>query len=216
MKSRKQKLVRHQRHQDILNAAIKEFALHGFKGTSSQSIADRAGLSKQQLHYYIDGKEELYEKILIDIYNEWVEIFNIRDKQLTAEEVLSEYIRKKLEFSFQFPDNSKIFTSEVLRGAPVLKDMISEQSEQMKLATKTIDQWIRRGEIEPIDPMHLFFVIWGTTQYYADYDLIIKLQLDKKKFSKSDQDYIINEITSFILRGCGIKTSKDVLLKSIK
>ncbi|MDO8776717.1 MAG: helix-turn-helix domain-containing protein, partial [Burkholderiaceae bacterium] len=43
-------------------AAIAEFSENGLKGTSTQAIAARAGLTKPQLHYYIKGKEELYEE----------------------------------------------------------------------------------------------------------------------------------------------------------
>jgi len=43
----------------IRAAAIAEFSRNGLKGTSTQAIAERAGLTKPQLHYYIKGKEEL-------------------------------------------------------------------------------------------------------------------------------------------------------------
>src|SRR3982751_1000027 len=49
----------------IRTAAVAEFSLHGLKGTSTQAIAARAGLTKPQLHYYIPGKEELYEELLM-------------------------------------------------------------------------------------------------------------------------------------------------------
>ena len=37
----------------IREAAIAEFSRHGFKGASTKAIAERAGLTKPQLHYYI-------------------------------------------------------------------------------------------------------------------------------------------------------------------
>ena len=35
----------------IRDAAIAEFNRHGFKGASTKAIAERAGLTKPQLHY---------------------------------------------------------------------------------------------------------------------------------------------------------------------
>ena len=59
----------------IFEAAIEEFANKGFEGASTQSIAQRAGLTKPQLHYYIESKEELYKNILLTILEDWNQIF---------------------------------------------------------------------------------------------------------------------------------------------
>lgn len=47
---------------DIMQAAIVEFSENGFPATSTQAIAERAGLSKAQLHYYIVGKDSCTKK----------------------------------------------------------------------------------------------------------------------------------------------------------
>jgi hypothetical protein len=41
----------------IRDAAIAEFSQNGLKGTSTQAIAERAGLTKPQLHYYIKARK---------------------------------------------------------------------------------------------------------------------------------------------------------------
>ena len=61
--------------EQIREAAITEFSLHGFKGASTQAIAERAGLTKPQLHYYIKGKDELYEELLFSVLHGWSEAF---------------------------------------------------------------------------------------------------------------------------------------------
>ena len=43
--------IRQQNTLVILEAAEQEFAANGYKGTSMQAIADRAGLPKANLHY---------------------------------------------------------------------------------------------------------------------------------------------------------------------
>ena len=43
----------------IVEAAIQEFADNGLKGTSTQAIADCAGITKTKLNYHTSSKEEL-------------------------------------------------------------------------------------------------------------------------------------------------------------
>ena len=33
-----------------------------------------------------------------------------------------------------------------------------------------IRRWTAEGRLNPVDPHHLIFAIWATTQHYADFD----------------------------------------------
>ena len=44
----------------IIAAAEEVFALKGFKGATTQEIADLAGLPKANVHYYFKTKKDLY------------------------------------------------------------------------------------------------------------------------------------------------------------
>ena len=33
-----------------------------------------------------------------------------------------------------------------------------------------IEGWIAAGRMAPVEPKHLFFIIWAATQTYADFD----------------------------------------------
>lgn len=58
----------------ILDAALDEFAAHGFRDASLNRIIAAAGISKGSMYYYFDGKEDLYihviraglEQLLVD------------------------------------------------------------------------------------------------------------------------------------------------------
>ena len=47
----------------ILEAAVAEFAAHGYAGARIASIATRAGVNQQLISYYFDGKEGLYRAL---------------------------------------------------------------------------------------------------------------------------------------------------------
>ena len=37
-----------------------------------------------------------------------------------------------------------------------------------------IRRWTAEGRLAPVDPYHLIFMIWATTQHYADFDVQIR------------------------------------------
>src|SRR5689334_9183112 len=49
--------------QQLMDAAVIEFAAHGFGGARVSEIATRAGVNKQLISYYFGGKRGLYQTI---------------------------------------------------------------------------------------------------------------------------------------------------------
>jgi len=50
----------------ILDAALDEFAAHGYRGASLNRIISNAGVSKGSMYYYFDDKEDLYTHVIRD------------------------------------------------------------------------------------------------------------------------------------------------------
>lgn len=99
---------------------------------------------------------------------------------------ISNYLHRKLELSRTFPRESRIFANEILQGAPRITDLIEgELKELVEEKAKLIRIWIDQGKIAPIDPYHLLFSIWATTQHYADFDVQVKAILSEDKDSES-------------------------------
>ncbi len=44
-----------------------------------------------------------------------------------------------------------------------------------------IQSWIDQKKLNPVDPHHLIFAIWSTTQHYADFDIQVKAVLGDRK-----------------------------------
>ncbi|OMH28455.1 TetR/AcrR family transcriptional regulator [Motiliproteus sp. MSK22-1] len=200
--------IRRERKAAILAAAEKAFALNGFKGTSTSSIAKAAGLGKAQLHYYFPSKSDLYQELLLSIMEQW----NCTLENITAEddpaEVLREYICAKLRLSWDRPELSKIFAGEVLRGAPVLQEYCFEQ-QRAWLAHKSdvFKCWIDAGKMDPIDPVQLIFMIWSVTQHYADYQAQVLGLMNQKALSEEHFVCVSEQVVQIIFKGCGIDAS---------
>ena len=64
--------IRRENERAILEAAEKVFAEAGFGGATMQLIADMAGLPKANLHYYFATKEDLYRRVVQQIFEIWL------------------------------------------------------------------------------------------------------------------------------------------------
>lgn len=188
----------------IREAAIAEFGRHGFKGASTKAIAERAGLSKPHLHYYITSKEELYEELLYAVLNGWSGAFAFDSASDDPKQVLSLYVRKKLDYALDNPGLSRIFTSEVLGGGHNLGRYwpVAVKSTQKKV--DVINRWIAEGRMRPLDARLLLMQIWGMTQHHADYAVQVQVMLGLAPDEALDREPIARELTTFVLLGCGL------------
>lgn len=191
----------------IRSAAIAEFSLHGLKGASTQAIAARAGLTKPQLHYYIPGKEELYEELLMQVLHDWKVVFSFEDHAGAPGAVLGDYIRKKLDHAFDNPEISRIFTREVLDGGRNLERYWPNARLWTQKKVDIINGWIARGLMRPLDPRLLLQHIWAMTQYHADYALQARVMMGVGTETAIDREQVARELIAFVLGGCGIQTA---------
>ena len=89
---------------DILLHAVKMFAECGYEGTSIASIAEQVGLSKQNLLYYFSNKQSLYQRVLDDVLDAWLDrMDSLADETREPQELLRLYIQAKLRFSREQP-----------------------------------------------------------------------------------------------------------------
>lgn len=188
----------------INEAAIEVFAREGINGATTQAIADSAGLSKAQLHYYIDTKDALYRQVLHDILVDWIRVFGNVDESLGPRKVLADYIRRKMQFSFEQPLRSRIFAAEMMRGGPVALQLMDGRWRSTWASDTLIRHWIQRGLMAPVDPMAFLFHIWAITQFYAEQAEQVRLMAPGKLDSAEGREWLIDEVTTQIFRMGGM------------
>lgn len=198
--------IRQKNEQAIIQAAEDEFARHGFKGTSMNTIALKAGLPKANLHYYFTNKLGLYIAVLSNIIELWDSTFNALSVDDDPGEALSQYIRTKMEFSRRTPQASRIFAMEVISGGTCLTEYFSaDYREWFRGRAAVFQAWIAAGKMDPVDPVHLIFLLWGSTQHYADFATQICQVTGRSRLTKQDMEDASNNLIHIILKGCGIK-----------
>ena len=192
----------------IMVAAEKVFAEAGFGGATMQLIADVAGLPKANLHYYFPTKEALYRRVVQDIFQVWLKAADIFDQASGPVEGIGAYIDAKMEISRRHPAGSKVWASEVMHGAPVIQDYLETTWEQWTKGRITVIQsWIDRGLMAPIDPRHLLYMVWATTQHYADFGHQIETLNNSEPLTDAQWQAATDSVKTIILKGIGAKSA---------
>ncbi|WP_299202782.1 TetR family transcriptional regulator C-terminal domain-containing protein [uncultured Amphritea sp.] len=206
-KPRRRSRIREGHENKILSVAEHLFSQNGFNGTALETIAEKAGMSKQNLIYYFSSKEVLYQQVLKNILDMWVEKMALLD-QLgeNPKQMLRNYIRGKVELSRSNPNASKVFAIEIINGAPYLKEYLkSHLTPALDADVKLVKEWIADGIMDDVDPYHLFFMIWSSTQTYADFSSQISISLGKEKLQDDDFDNATEFLTHLVIKGLGMK-----------
>ncbi len=185
----------------ILQAAIAEFAEKGLDGATTQGIADRAGITKTKLHYHIDSKEELYTEALAQVMNTWNELFHGLDMSTGPKTFLTAYIRRKVAHAVAHPEEVRLFTGEIIRGAPYLSAKWEQSRTATRQAAEVIQGWVTAGLIRPVDPMLLQFNLWAMTEHYALHQAEARFMLGLAEDAAPDIDAIADSITALVLHG---------------
>ena len=196
--------IRAQNETLILQAAEKVFAEAGFGGATMQLIADVAGLPKANLHYYFATKEELYRRVVQNIFEIWLHAADSMDGADDPAEGIGAYIEAKMEISRRHPNGSKVWASEVMHGAPVIQDYLETTlRDWTRGRAALIQRWIDEGKMAPVDPEHLLYMLWATTQHYADFGHQIETLNGGRPLDDLQWQTTKNSVKSMILRGIG-------------
>lgn len=159
----------------ILEAALNVFSQAGFRGATLDQIARASGLSKPNVLYYFRSKEAIHNTLLAELLDNWLDPLRALDANGDPIEEIMSYVLRKLEMARTMPRESRLFANEIVQGAPrilseisgALKDLVDEKA-------AVIRGWSEAGKVARLDPYHLIFSIWATTQHYADFDVQVR------------------------------------------
>ena len=157
--------------QEILRAAMGEFAEHGVGGARIEAIAERAGVNKKLIYYYFDGKDALFLAVLEQTYAD----IRAAERELHLEALPPlQSLEKLVAFTWRHylahPEFLALLNSENMLGAGHLKR--SRRIRQMNsplidALADVLSRGEQSGELRPgIDPMQLYVSIAGLAYFY--------------------------------------------------
>ena len=198
--------IRRSNVEKILLGAEKVFAEKGFAGTAMADIAAQVQLPRSNLHYYFSTKTDLYSAVLLGLLEVWKQDALCFETYDDPRLVLSSYIRAKKHHSRTRPHGSKVWANEMIHGAPTLGLALDASLyDWAKIKEAKIRQWVQDKRILPVEPSSLLYMIWASTQHYADFDHQVMIINDHQPLSDIQFERAVQTVTSVILRGIGLE-----------
>jgi AcrR family transcriptional regulator len=141
---------------NILEAAKKVFIVHGFDGTSMQTIANEAGINKSLLHYYFRSKEKLFAAVFSYAFQNFVpQIQEILNSDISIfikiERIVAEYIDMLMKNEF-IP---AFILHEINRNPDGILAIMQGNGLNPEFFIRQFAVEIEKGNIRPADPRHL-------------------------------------------------------------
>ena len=191
----------------ILEAALEVFSRFGVHGTSLDQVASLADVSKTNLLYYFSSKDDLYLSVLQQLLEVWLKPLMHFTVDKDPVEAISAYIRAKLEMSRDHPAESRLFCMEVMQGAPLIQGELQHPLRAtVERKVEVIEQWIEAGQLAPVNPHHLIFSLWATTQHYADFRTQVEAVTGKTLNDPAFFEEVLASLCSMILDGIRPRT----------
>jgi AcrR family transcriptional regulator len=199
--------IRARNKKAILDAAITIFREKGFDGASIAEIAAGAGLPKANVYYYFGNKETIYQTIVGDLIGEWDKALAHLTPEREPADALAAYIRAKLDFSRRHTAQSQMFANEAVHGGRFLthRDRAHMQAITIEKA-RVFEGWMKAGKMAHVDPMHLFIMLWASTQFYADFAVLACNALETRRIRRRDYERAAETIIGIVFRGCGVQS----------
>lgn len=165
--------------EDILSAARMEFAERGFDGAKVETIAVRAGISKQLIYYYFEDKSELYGIVLEEATRNAVKLAQIDDYDLlTAEPALVLFVKRMVDEYISRPAISRMIMDEALHNCDHVLSSSELGTVMRRIIDETLAPILRRGACEGVfrqdtDPHAFFWAIFSMVTVWSGHSALI-------------------------------------------
>jgi AcrR family transcriptional regulator len=160
------------READVIDAAIEVFFEKGYPAASIQDVADRVGVLKGSLYYYIESKEDLLFRIFDDVHEQSTAILReVQEQELPAIETVRVYIEKHVEWYLKNVKEVSVFfhewrhlSGERLRTAKERRRGYEERFREL------ITKAQKAGDINPdVDPKYASFYVLAAVNAVPDW-----------------------------------------------
>lgn len=141
----------------IKSAAAKLFTERGFDAVRTRDIAEAAGINLALLNYYFRSKENLFELIMRENFNRFVEqlIPIMGSEELPLEEILTQVCANYIDLLKTNPDLPFFIITEIRKGnrkPAVLRDKMTKVRAAF---IKRIEQTVVGRKMTPAEKSHM-------------------------------------------------------------
>ena len=188
----------------LLEAAFRVFAVHGYRATRLEEVADEAGLTKGAIYYHFQSKEDLLRRA---VQHRHRAIFQEIERELARQQapasVKIRYVLRQLWQHVLEPawgHTFRLMFGEVGIEFPALFRMWAEEGpiQGWSVVRKLIEDGVRDGEFRPgVDPeVSARFVVSGLMLQAA-----LQVHSGLQELAPCDADRIFDSGTDLFLHG---------------
>ncbi len=165
-----QKAIKIPTEEKVLNAALKEFAQHGFDGARVDRIARIAKVNKAMIYYHYKGKEALYERVLTDaVKGIYQRISSILDEKDDAHEQIYKVVSGYVDYLQTFDlDFFRVMLREISSGGKYFRKIALPNliGPLLPRIVRMLGSAIKEKQIREINPYYTFLHIVGGIVFF--------------------------------------------------
>ncbi len=158
---------------EILRAATREFADHGYDGASTAGIARRAGVTQPLVHHHFGSKQGLWEAVLEALFGDLQREVRAGLRALgpvPREQRLRALIRAVVRFSGARPELSRLIRTESSGGGQAFEGLYRRWlARWLRFFAREVKAAVDEGVLRELDPCLAYFAMVGAaTALFAE------------------------------------------------
>lgn len=193
--------------QDILLAAVSEFAEQGLSGARVDAIAERTSTSKRMIYYYFGSKEQLYLAVLEKLYGD----IRSTEAALHLDEIAPEAaFRRLIEFTYDHHQQNvdfirlvsieNIHKGEYISRSGAIRSMnLSIVKFIASILERGVHEGVFRAGLDPLD-IHLLissYCFFRVSNRYT-FSTIHQIDLDDPEVRQRQKELICEAVIRYL------------------
>lgn len=155
-----------EKRNNIINAAVDEFAEYGLENASTNRIVENSAISKGSFYQYFEDKQDVFMYLLTVLEREKMEYFNGKHPPSMNMDTFQYFrwmIKAGMEFNTTYPRMTQAVSRVLLGEGLYYGKLFTELRQKTTLAlTAMINQAIELGEVDPSVDVELAVMIMET------------------------------------------------------
>lgn len=181
-----------ERRREILLAAKRLFAMHGYHATTTRSINKKVGTADGLLyHYFPNGKKEILETIIEEELSRKFKSFFGQVEFIDVEEGLEAVLRKLGRIILNMGTRDRDLVVIMFRETALLMDSALKTAPEIMLKffekiEELFQYYIDRGEIRDLDTSFMVIQFFGQFTLYLIYNILF----DRSLLTVNEEAYL--------------------------
>ena len=186
------------KRQTVVDAALDEFAQHGYAASNMNRIVVAAGIAKGSFYQYFEDKKDLYFHVIETAGQEKLKAMqpvldDCADHPLAHN--LRAMFRVGLDYAFQNPKMYKVGEDFARNNMSIVNGFIEKyQPQGENIYLRFLESARARGEVDPALNLPLTAGFVGTLISQTSVGVLAQ------GLSREKMDYMLSEVLDFILR----------------